>query len=82
MSRPEPPRCTQRWPYLVDLAPGDYQWCACGRSARQPFCDGSHRGTGIEPVAFSVRGRTRTIWLCGCRRTGTPPHCDGTHNRL
>lgn len=25
-------------------------WCACGRTACQPYCDGSHRGTGITPV--------------------------------
>ena len=48
------PTVAQRWPYLVDLAPGDYRWCACGRSRTQPFCDDSHRGTGIEPVPFTV----------------------------
>jgi len=24
-------------------AVGTYWWCACGKSARQPFCDGSHK---------------------------------------
>lgn len=78
------PTVVQRWPYLVDLPAGDYRWCACGRSRRQPFCDGSHRGTGIEPVTFSVRprGAVETVWLCGCKHSRNKPFCDGTHNRL
>ena len=31
-------------------------WCACGRSAEHPYCDGSHRGTGITPVR-AARGQ-------------------------
>jgi len=37
------PMIPQRSPYAVELAPGDYWWCACGQSKRQPFCDGSHK---------------------------------------
>ena len=22
-----------------------YYWCSCGKSSKQPFCDGSHKGT-------------------------------------
>ena len=36
------PLMPQKSPYAVELAPGDYWWCACGQSKRQPFCDGSH----------------------------------------
>ncbi len=28
-----------------------YYWCACGRSAKQPFGDAADQGTGIEPLA-------------------------------
>ena len=35
----------QKSPFAVELAPGDYWWCACGRSKSQPFCDGSHKAT-------------------------------------
>ncbi|TXH05733.1 MAG: CDGSH iron-sulfur domain-containing protein [Nevskiaceae bacterium] len=76
------PHIPQRKPYMLELAPGEYLWCACGRSARQPFCDGAHAGSGIEPVRFSVRKRSETVWLCGCKHTRTPPFCDGRHNRL
>lgn len=56
----------------------EYWWCACGRSQSQPFCDGSHKGTGLSPVQY-VAPRDRQITFCGCKRTGNPPFCDGTH---
>lgn len=75
------PVSTQKKPYKLELAPGDYWWCACGRSASQPFCDGSHKGTGLGPVKFTV-GESGQLWLCGCRRSGRSPFCDGSHNLL
>ena len=71
----------QKSPYAVELAPGDYWWCACGLSKRQPFCDGSHKGTGIEPVKFSVT-EAQKVWLCGCKHSASKPFCDGSHSRL
>jgi len=71
-----------RKPFLVELKAGRrYIWCACGRSRRQPFCDGSHAGTGFEPVSF-IADADREVVLCGCKRTGRAPFCDGTHNSL
>ena len=75
------PLTPQKSPYAVELAPGDYWWCACGRSSRQPFCDGSHKGSGIEPVKFSVTEAQR-VWLCGCKRSTGQPFCDGSHSSL
>jgi CDGSH-type Zn-finger protein/mannose-6-phosphate isomerase-like protein (cupin superfamily) len=75
-------RVGRRKPFLVELKAGRrYFWCACGRSQRQPYCDGSHAGTGIEPVPF-VADVDREAVLCGCKRTGRVPFCDGTHNSL
>jgi len=69
-------------PYAVEVSEGStYHWCACGRSRNQPFCDGSHEGTGIEPLAFTAE-KTAKVFLCGCKRTANPPFCDGTHNEL
>lgn len=69
-------------PHLVELKAGRaYQWCACGRSARQPFCDGSHAGHGIDPVRFVAADDGEAL-LCACKRTRTPPFCDGSHNAL
>lgn len=68
-------------PFAIDVKAGtDYWWCACGRSAKQPFCDGSHKGTGITPVKYTAAGDDK-VWFCGCKRSGRAPMCDGTHNR-
>jgi CDGSH-type Zn-finger protein len=75
------PMIPQRSPYAVELAPGDYWWCACGQSKRQPFCDGSHKATGFMPVKFSV-AEAQKVWLCGCKQTASKPFCDGSHKKL
>ena len=65
--------------FTRDVAAGrEYWWCACGRSAGQPFCDGSHEGTGLAPVQY-IAPRDRQVTFCGCKRTGNPPFCDGSH---
>lgn len=82
MSDAECPVIAHRKPYMLDLPPGEYLWCACGRSLTQPFCDGSHKGTSFAPIKFTVTPRTGTLWLCGCKHAKTKPHCDGAHNKL
>ncbi|MBD3162556.1 MAG: CDGSH iron-sulfur domain-containing protein [Candidatus Eisenbacteria bacterium] len=71
----------QQSPYVLELEPGRYMWCQCGRSSRQPFCDGAHKGTAFRPVAVEITEKKR-IALCGCKRTGNEPVCDGTHKGL
>ena len=75
------PACPQKSPYVLELAPGDYWWCACGQSRKQPFCDGSHKGGPFTPVKFTV-SKPEKLAMCGCKRTHTPPFCDGTHTKL
>jgi CDGSH iron-sulfur domain-containing protein 3 len=68
-------------PFAVDVQAGkDYWWCACGRSANQPFCDGSHKVTDITPMKYSA-AETKTVWFCGCKSSGQKPMCDGTHKK-
>ncbi len=75
------PICAQKSPYRVELQPGDYYWCACGRSKSQPFCDGSHKGSGHAPVKFNL-AEAKPVSLCGCKRSKKAPYCDGTHKTL
>jgi CDGSH-type Zn-finger protein len=78
----EEPVVAQKGPYQVDLKEGQaYFFCRCGRSKKQPFCDGTHKGTGIEPVRFTVDA-AGTYNLCGCKSSDDLPFCDGTHNML
>jgi CDGSH-type Zn-finger protein len=76
------PVIAQKSPYAVQVEAGkSYHWCACGHSANQPFCDGSHKGTGMTPMKFEAT-ETKTVYLCGCKHTGNKPFCDGHHSKL
>jgi CDGSH-type Zn-finger protein len=76
------PHIAQKAPYPVDVQTGKkYFWCACGKSANQPFCDGSHKDTTFTPVMYQAE-KDRTLYFCGCKHTAGAPLCDGTHNKL
>ena len=81
MSEAKPiPAATE--PMAVDLKEGEaVWWCACGRSKNQPYCDGSHAGTGLTPVEY-VPKRSKTYYFCACKQTKRSPLCDGSHNSL
>lgn len=68
-------------PDTLELEPGTYWWCSCGKSVNQPFCDGSHKDTEHTPVEFEVMEK-QSVSLCRCKATANPPYCDGTHNKL
>lgn len=72
----------QKAPYKVTVEAGrSYWWCACGRSAKQPFCDGSHKGTGLAPVEYKADA-AGDRWFCGCKATSGRPFCDGSHKNV
>lgn len=76
------PNIAQKAPYKVELEAGKtYFWCACGKSANQPFCDGSHKGSSFVPKKFTA-DEAKTGWLCGCKHSAKAPFCDGTHKAL
>ncbi|KAI8590731.1 hypothetical protein BDZ88DRAFT_450903 [Geranomyces variabilis] len=69
---------------LRDLKPGETKrWCTCGLSAKQPWCDNSHIGTGFKPLIWKVPERAQTLYsICNCKYTADPPYCDATHTSL
>ena len=76
------PVVAQKAPFPVEVEEGKtYFWCACGRSASQPFCDGSHKDTGIAPMKYTAEA-SKKLFFCGCKATDKAPLCDGTHNGL
>ena len=75
------PVIAARTPAVMELEPGEYWWCQCGRSQKQPFCDGSHKGTGFAPKKVEIT-EARRVALCRCKHTANAPFCDGTHRNL
>lgn len=76
------PVVAQKAPYPVDVEAGKtYWWCACGLSKKQPFCDGSHAGLGIQPMKYEA-GQSKKLFFCGCKATKNQPLCDGGHKGL
>lgn len=75
------PIVAKRSPAILDLQPGTYYWCRCGKSENQPFCDGAHQGTDLTPLAFEIK-EARKAALCQCKQTQNPPFCDGAHKHL
>lgn len=79
----EEPVIARYKPYYAELEKGKrYFWCACGRSQNQPYCDGSHKGTGIAPLPYQAQADGEEVLFCGCKHTSGAPFCDGSHNNL
>jgi len=78
MSEPVIP---QKSPYVQTAKPGSFFWCSCGKSQSQPFCDGSHKGSGFAPKKVDIAAEKTVAW-CGCKHSKNAPFCDGSHSRL
>ena len=65
----------------VDVELGkSYYWCSCGKRSKQPFCDGSHKGTEFNPIVYKAE-ETKKMFFCACKQTNNSPFCDGSHNK-
>ena len=69
-------------PAGVELVQGEERhWCSCGRSANQPFCDGSHKGTSFSPRKIEIT-EEKSYALCNCKHSSNGAFCDGSHSHL
>lgn len=68
-------------PFATEVEEGkSYFWCACGKSQKQPLCDGSHADTEFLPLKYTAEA-SKTVYFCGCKATQNQPLCDGSHNK-
>lgn len=78
----ETPNIAQKAPFPVEVEAGkSYFWCSCGQSTKQPFCDGSHKGSAFAPLKYDAT-ESKKVFFCGCKHAGKAPLCDGTHKDL
>lgn len=76
------PTIAQKAPIAVDVEAGkSYWWCACGKSAKQPFCDGSHKGSDFVPQEYRAEADGK-VYFCACKHSKNKPLCDGSHKSL
>ena len=76
------PHIADRAPKTVVVEAGKtYHWCSCGKSAKQPMCDGAHKGSEFTPVKYTAE-KTGTAYFCMCKHSNKQPLCDGSHSRL
>jgi CDGSH iron-sulfur domain-containing protein 3 len=76
------PIVAQKGSYKIEVEAGKaYFWCSCGQSSKQPFCDGSHKGSAFTPQEFTSPS-DRTLYFCACKNSKHAPLCDGTHKSL
>jgi len=79
-SDPEP-IIADKMPVVMKLEEGEYWWCSCGKSSKQPFCDGSHKGSSFQPQQVVLK-EAKNVALCNCKHSANGAFCDGAHSRL
>ena len=69
-----------KFPFVIDEVVGKKAFCTCGISLKQPYCDGSHKGTEYKPFVYKAE-LTKRVFFCACKQTNDQPFCDGSHNK-
>jgi CDGSH-type Zn-finger protein len=68
-------------PIIKNEGAGTYYPCASRMSENQPYCDGSHQGSDIEPKKVVLEEGRRMAW-CACKQSRDGHACDGSHRML
>jgi CDGSH-type Zn-finger protein len=72
------------YPVSVYLYRGKkYDWCSCGHSWTNPFCNGQCKFvlTRNRPISFNV-SESGYYKLCNCKLSANAPFCNGTEKLL
>jgi len=77
----EKPKIAGYWPKKMEMEPGVYYYCTCGKSENQPFCNGAHKDTGFRPTKVTIEEKKMVPW-CLCKVSEKGHICDGKHREL
>lgn len=80
-STEQKPVIADKKPAVMKMEAGEYWWCSCGQSSKQPFCDGYHQGTSFQPQKV-VLEEDKKVAFCQCKHSANGAFCDGAHARL
>ena len=75
------PKIVKKGPYIVNEKSGKKAFCTCGLSNKDPYCDGSHKGTDFSPEIVEFEEDKKVAW-CGCKHSSKGAFCDGSHKNL
>jgi CDGSH-type Zn-finger protein len=83
------PKIAAKSPFKIKVEQDKkYFWCSCGLSAKQPFCDGSHKAhknidgsSQMKSVIYEAT-ETKDVYFCGCKHSKNGALCDGSHSNL
>jgi len=76
------PIIAQKSSFPIEVEEGkSYFWCSCGKSSKQPLCDGSHKGTDFTPLKYTA-AKSGKVFFCGCKHSKKGALCDGSHSKL
>jgi len=59
------PKIAQKSSYIIDEKARRREFCTCGLSSKNPYCDESHKGTGFSPKIIELEEEKEVVqvWL-------------------
>jgi len=66
---------------MLLLKKKEKSFCTCGLSSKDPYCDGSHKGTGFSPEIVEIT-ENKKVSCSGCKHSSKGAICDGSYKNL
>ena len=74
-------KIVQKQPYVTEEKAVKKEFCTCGLSSKDPYCDGSHKGTVFSAEIVMFEEDKKVAW-CGCKQSRKGAFCDGSNKNL